>query len=87
MRVQSLGREYPLEKEMTTHSSTLAWKIPWTEESVGYSPCSLKELDMTVNNNTMVIIPKREREEMPLTPLMIYTTFHIFFHFPKLLLP
>ena len=31
-RVQSLGREDPLEKEMTTHSSTLAWKIPWTEE-------------------------------------------------------
>ena len=30
--VQSLGREDPLEKEMTTHSSTLAWKIPWTEE-------------------------------------------------------
>ena len=30
--VQSLGREDPLEKEMTTHSSTLAWEIPWTEE-------------------------------------------------------
>ena len=30
--VQSLGREDPLEKEMVTHSSTLAWKIPWTEE-------------------------------------------------------
>ena len=30
--VQSLGREDPLEKEMTTHSSTLVWKIPWTEE-------------------------------------------------------
>ena len=30
--VQSLGREDPLEKEMTTHSSILAWKIPWTEE-------------------------------------------------------
>ena len=30
--VQSLGREDPLEKEMTTHSSTLAWKIQWTEE-------------------------------------------------------
>ena len=28
----SLGREDPLEKEMTTHFSTLAWKIPWTEE-------------------------------------------------------
>ena len=30
--VQSLGREDPLEKEMATHFSTLAWKIPWTEE-------------------------------------------------------
>ena len=28
----SMGREDPLEKEMATHSSTLAWKIPWTEE-------------------------------------------------------
>ena len=31
--VQSLGQEDPLEREMATHSSTLAWKIPWTEES------------------------------------------------------
>ena len=31
-RVQFLGREDPLEKEMAPHSSTLAWKIPWTEE-------------------------------------------------------
>ena len=31
-RVQSLGREDPLEKEMATHSSILAWKIPWTEK-------------------------------------------------------
>ena len=30
--VQSLGQEDPLEKEMAFHSSTLAWKIPWTEE-------------------------------------------------------
>ena len=30
--VQSLGWEDPLEKEMATHSSTLAWKIPWVEE-------------------------------------------------------
>ena len=30
--VQPLGWEDPLEKEMATHSSTLAWKIPWTEE-------------------------------------------------------
>ena len=32
-RVRSLGREDPLEKEMTTHSSVLAWETPWTEES------------------------------------------------------
>ena len=30
--VQSLGQEDPLEKELATHSSILAWKIPWTEE-------------------------------------------------------
>ena len=32
-QVRSLGGEDPLEKEMAIHSSTLAWKIPWTEES------------------------------------------------------
>ena len=31
-RVRSLGQEDPLEKEMATHSSTIAWKIPWTDE-------------------------------------------------------
>ena len=34
-RVQSLGREDPLEKERATHSSILAWEIPWTEETGG----------------------------------------------------
>ena len=34
-QVRSLGREDPLEKEMATHSSILAWKIPWTEEPHG----------------------------------------------------
>ena len=34
-QVRSLGQEDPLEKEMATHSSTLAWKIPWTEEPGG----------------------------------------------------
>ena len=43
--VQSLGREDLLEKEMATHSSILAWKIPWTEEPVGYSPWGRKESD------------------------------------------
>ena len=37
-RVQSLGQEDPLEKKMATHSSTLAWEIPRTEEPGGCSP-------------------------------------------------
>jgi len=35
MRVQSLGQEDPLEKEIATHSSILTWRIPWTEEPGG----------------------------------------------------
>ena len=35
MWIQSLGQEDPLEKEMATHSSILAWEIPWTEEPDG----------------------------------------------------
>ena len=45
--VQSLGREDLLNKEMATHSSILAWKIPWMESLVGYSPWGCKELDTT----------------------------------------
>ena len=45
--VPSLGQEDPLEKEMAIHSSTLAWRIPWTEELMGYSPRGLKESDTT----------------------------------------
>ena len=38
-RVQSLGREDPLEKEMATDYNILAWRVPWTEEPGGlYSP-------------------------------------------------
>ena len=36
-RVRSLGQEDPLEEEMATHSSILAWEIPWTEEPDGHS--------------------------------------------------
>ena len=41
-RPQSLGWEDPLEKGMATHSSILAWRIPWTEESGGIHPWGLK---------------------------------------------
>ena len=44
MRVQSLGREDPLEKEIATHSSILAWEIPWTEDLAGYIPWGCKRV-------------------------------------------
>ena len=40
-------QEYLLEKEMATHFSILAWKIPWTEDLVGYSPWGSQESDVT----------------------------------------
>ena len=43
-RVQSLGWEDPLEKEMTIHSSTIAWKNPWTEEPGRLQPMGLQRV-------------------------------------------
>ena len=42
--VQSLGQEVPLEKEMATHSSIHAWKIPWTEEPGGLQSVGLQRV-------------------------------------------
>ena len=42
--VQSLDREDPLEQEMATHSSILAWEIPWTEEPGGLQSMGLKRV-------------------------------------------
>ena len=47
MWVQSLGQENPLEKEMATHSSILAWKIYWTEEPGALQSMGIAESDMT----------------------------------------
>ena len=59
--VRSLGLEDPLEKEVATYSSILAWRIPWQRSLVGYSPWGHKEFDMTEhlnnNNTTMFSIP------------------------------
>ena len=45
--VRLLGREDPLEKEMATHFSILAWRIPWTEELGGLQSMGRRESDMT----------------------------------------
>ena len=44
MQVQSPGQEDPLEEEMATHSSVLAWKIPWTEKPGGLQSMESQEL-------------------------------------------
>ena len=46
-QIRSLGWEYPLEEDMATHSSILAWEIPWTEETGGLQSTGLQ----TVGHN------------------------------------
>ena len=46
-QIPSLGQEDPLEEGMATHSSILAWRIPWTEEPGGLQSMGLQESDMT----------------------------------------
>ena len=46
MQVRSPGWEDPLEKGMATHSSILAWRIPWTGSLVGYSPQGCEQSDL-----------------------------------------
>ena len=47
MQIQTQGPEDPLEKEMATHSSILAWEISWQRSLAGYSPWGRKGSDMT----------------------------------------
>ena len=48
--VQSMGREDPLEEEMATHSSFLAWKISWTEEPDGLQSTGLQKNQTRLSN-------------------------------------
>ena len=49
-QVRSLGREDPLEEEMATHSSVLAWRIPWTEEPGGLQTMGLRKSQTQLKN-------------------------------------
>ena len=55
-RVQSLGREDPLENDVATHSSILSWRIPWTEEPGGLQSMGLQRVghDWVTNRFQMV---------------------------------
>ena len=56
-RIRSLGREDPLEKEMASHSSILAWRIPWTEEPGGLQSMGSQESD-TTERPTLSVSPR-----------------------------
>ena len=55
--IGSLGREDSLEEEMATHSSVLAWMIPWTEEPGGLQSMRSKKSQTQLNNKTTTICP------------------------------
>ena len=54
-RIRALGQEHLLEKETATQSSILAWKIPWTEELVGYSPQVAKSQTQLIDFNSTLV--------------------------------
>ena len=56
-RVQSLGWEDPLEEGMATHSSILAWRIPWIEESGGLQPMGSQRVRHDSTTDTDVYMP------------------------------
>ena len=69
-QVQSLGQEDHLEKEMATHSSILAWRIPWTEEPGGLQSMGLQASDTTERLTLSLTrhLTKREYGFSPKTP-------------------
>ena len=52
---QSLGQEDPLEKEVATHSSIIAWEIPWTEEPGGLQSTGSQRLEHNWLTNTLTL--------------------------------
>ena len=68
--VRSLGQEDPLEKEMATHSSILAWRIPWTEELGGLQSMGHKESDMTERLHFHFL--KKEKCVLKQSTLLLY---------------
>ena len=53
---RAMGWENPLEKEMATHSSILAWEIPWTEKPGGLQSLGSRESQTRLNNKVLIIV-------------------------------
>ena len=69
--VQPLGRKDPLEKEMATHSSILAWKIPWTEEPDGLQSMGSQRVrhDRVTNTHRVYVQCWEKRKVLNKTPV------------------
>ena len=65
IRVWSLGQEDPLEKEMATHSSVLAWKIPWIEKPGGLQSMGSQRVRHDWAPNTYLLNPWKESHDQP----------------------
>ena len=75
MQVRSLGWEDLLEKETATYYSIFAWKIPWTEFLVGYSPWGHKDLDTTEQTHIKITQgQKKNRNFVQDLPVTIYVS-------------
>ena len=72
-RVQSLGREDPLQEEMATHSSILAWAIPWTEEPGKLQSKGPEESNTTEQSNHFEIIKKKKNVYYNLQTIILNT--------------
>jgi len=82
--VRSLGWDDPLKKEMSTHSSILAWRIPWTEESGRLQSMGLQRVRYNWATNTHMIIFKSTIEKVVLTIcILLCKTFLELSHFCK----
>ena len=79
--IGSLGQEDSLKKEMATHPSILAWRIPWTEEPGGLSPWGHRELDTTEQ-----LIQYRISLTLPGNRLLVIPILILFFFLIRLLL-
>ena len=74
-QVQSLGGEDLLEKEMTTHSSVCAWKIPWTAEPGGLWSMGLQSVGHDRATNTLYCYLNRKKKKQANFEIMISSFF------------
>ena len=75
--VRSLGWEDPLEEEMATHSSVLAWDIPWTEELGGLQSMGSHRVGHDLAHKHIPLVRETKRDGNPCDQPLVYTFFYL----------